>query len=282
MIIEDLVKQEANRLVEAGYIHGYREADILLSSILDRDSGTLVMIYEDDADAQTIEKFTEWVDRRIKGEPIAYIVGNQQFMGWKFLTDERALIPRPETELLVELLVREIRERKIEHGNFLEIGTGSGNIAIALKKYFPQASVTATDISAEALELATDNTNRLAVDIELIESDLFETVPAKKYDLIVANLPYVPTQKLMFVSEQILDYEPMIAIEADEDGLKYIRPFLKEAPKYLDENGLIAIEMWHTHGNDVKELATANFGPVETAVLKDLAGFDRYAFISKI
>lgn len=280
MTVEQAVKTAAATLENNGYTHGERETVIFLSHILNLDTTELYNRYDDNIDPAVEEQLEDAVEQRLKGAPVAYIVGNQNFMGWTLLSDKRALIPRPETEQLVELLVRHIRDHKLEAGKFLEIGTGAGPIAIALKKYFPQAGVTATDVSEEALELAQENASRLKVDINFVESDLFADVPKAKYDVIVANLPYVPTQKLAFVSDQILDWEPMIAIDAGDDGLKYITPFLEEIKPFLGENGLVALEFWHTHGQPVKDLVAQHLPGFEVEVEKDLAGFDRFAFIS--
>lgn len=277
--VEQAIKQATRILQDAGYTHGDREAQIFLAEILKIDTNTLFSRYEAQLDPSTEELLQQAVEKRLEGRPVGYVVGNQHFMGWTFISDERALIPRPETEQLVEELIRDIRARKLEHGHFLEIGTGAGPIAIALKKYFPNATVTATDVSEDALSLAEENAKRLKVDVEFIHSDLFASLDAtKKYDVIVANLPYVPTQKLMFVSDQILDWEPMIAIEAGEDGLLYITPFLEQVKQFLAEDGIVAIEFWHTHAEPVKELAAQHLPGYEVDIRKDLAGFDRYAF----
>lgn len=281
MTVEELVKSAGGQLQDAGYIHGDREAGIFLSEILHIDTNTLYNRYEDEVDPAAEEQLAEAVGQRLKGAPVAYVVGNQVFMGWKLLSDKRGLIPRPETEQLCEYLVREIAKHKLQNGHFLEIGTGSGPIAIALKKHFPSAEVLATDISEEALDLAQENAQLLKVDVDFIESDLFTNVPKQKFDVIVANLPYVPTQKLNFVSEQILDWEPMVAIDAGDDGLKYITPFLEQSKEFLAENGIIALEFWHTHGDPVRDLAEKHLPGYEVEIVKDLAGFDRFAFISK-
>ncbi len=282
MTVEQAVKSAAAELEDNGYTHGEREAVIFLSHILQLDTTNLYNRYEDNIDPAAEEQLAEAVAERLKGAPVAYIVGNQNFMGWTLLSDNRALIPRPETEQLVELLVRKIRDHKLGQGKFLEIGTGAAPIAIALKKYFPYSEVTATDVSEEALELAQENASRLKVDITFIESDLFADVPKEKFDVIVANLPYVPTQKLAFVSDQILDWEPMVAIDAGDDGLKYITPFLEQIKPFLAKNALVALEFWHTHGEPVKELIAKHLPGFEVEIEKDLAGFDRFAFISPV
>lgn len=279
MTIEQLLRDGADTLRDSGYVHGEREAALLMQPFFNEDTAWLMGHGEDEVADSIAEQFIESINERVSGKPIAYILGTQQFISWTLISDERALIPRPETEQLVEHLIRSIRRNKLEHGKFLEIGTGSGAIALALKKYCPEAEITATDISEDALELAQENSHKLKLDIHFLESDLFASVPKKKYDVIVANLPYVPKTKLEFVSDQILDWEPMIAIEAGEDGLKYIRPFLQQLPGFLAENGIAAIEMWHTHASPVQELAK-QAGLEIPQFEKDAAGFDRFAFIS--
>lgn len=279
MTVEDLLRDAASTLRDNGYIHGEREANFMLGKILGKDSAWLTTHPEEEAPAAVGEVLQNMVDKRLQGCPLGYILGEQPFMGLKMRSDKRGLIPRPETEYLVELTARRIKEFGLQDKKFLEIGTGSGPIAIMLKKLFPEADITATDISADALELAEENATAHEVDIDFIESDLFSAVPNKKYDVVIANLPYVPSERLAFVSDQILDWEPMIAIEAGSDGLKYIAPFMEQLEKRLSPTGIAAIEFWHTHGEPVKELAKKNLPDHEVIVEKDLAGFDRYALL---
>lgn len=278
MTIEQLVRDSRERLGDNGYVHAEREIDILLGHLMECDTAKLVSMYEQTADESVVEQLDELIERRINGEPIAYLIGTQNFMGYLLKTDNRALIPRPETEQLVEIVVRSVRDAKLSPERILEIGTGSGAIALMLKKHYPSSEVIATDVSDDALSLAEENAARLKLDVKFVESDLFAKVEGK-FDLIVANLPYVPTQRLAFVSDQILDHEPMIAIDAGEDGLKYINPFLGQINNYLNEKGLIAIEMWHTHGEPVRELVQKHLSSKKVEVIKDLAGFDRFALI---
>ncbi|MEX0594505.1 MAG: peptide chain release factor N(5)-glutamine methyltransferase [Patescibacteria group bacterium] len=275
--IETLVRDTTDTLKDNGYVHGEREASFMVSKAIGQDSAWIISHFENIADPEKVVEVEKMVSQRLKGCPLAYILGEQPFLGWKFVADKRGLIPRPETELLVEILVKTIKEFKLEDKKFLEIGTGSGPIAISLKKFFPGAAVTATDISDEALELAEENAKNIQADIDFVEGNLFEPVSGQKFDLIVANLPYVPTERLSFVSDQILDWEPMIAVEAGEDGLKYIAPFIAELSNHLETGAIAAIEMWHDHGDAVKKLSQEHLPNYEVVVEKDLAGFDRYA-----
>lgn len=277
MTIEELVRKTSDTLIDKGYVHGEREANFIISNVVKQDSAWLISCAEDNIDDRVVETVEKLTQKRLSGCPLAYILGEQPFLGWKFIADKRGLIPRPETEYLVEKLIKEINNFSLPEGKFLEIGTGSGPISICLKKYFPHSEITATDISDEALELAEENAKNLETDINFLEGNLFEPVKKQKYQLVVANLPYVPSEKLSFVSEQILDWEPMVAIKAGADGLKYITPFMEKIPDYLSQTGIAAIEMWHTHGIAVKELAKKHLPNHETVIEKDLANFDRYA-----
>ncbi len=279
MKINELLRESSHSLQEAGYTHGQREAEIILGHLTGLDTTKLFTSGEDEADEQIIRQMQKATTERIKGRPLAYIVGTQQFFGFQFNCDERALIPRPETEQLVEFVSKEIRSHKLQNGTFLEVGTGAGPIAVSLKKFFPSSTITATDVSEEALELAEDNARLLGTDIEFLHSDLLVSVPAKPYDLIVANLPYVPQERLAFVSEEILDWEPMVAVEASEDGYDYIRRFLDTIKPYTHPGTIIALEMWHTHGPIVEAQITSLFPDSTIEVKQDLAGFDRFALI---
>ncbi len=281
LTLNELLRDSAERLQTAGYIHGQREAEIILGHLTNLDTAKLFTQGEDLVDQAIAEKMDRAVTQRIKGRPIAYIVGSQSFLGLLLKTDERALIPRPETEQLVEFLVKKIRQKRLQSGFALEVGTGSGAIAIALKNYFPTLKIVATDVSADALELAEDNANLLGVEIDFKESDLFEDFISEKYDVIVANLPYVPTDKLAFVTEEILDWEPMIAIEAGTDGYLYIAKLLEQVGGYLKPGGILALEMWHTHAPLVQNSVEEFLPGYELAIEQDLAGYDRFAFITQ-
>lgn len=280
MTLNELLRGCAASLQDAGYIHSQREAEIILGHLTGLDTAKLFTRGEEEIDLATASKAEQAVKDRIAGKPIAYIVGTQQFLGWHLKSDARALIPRPETEQLVEFIVKRIRNLRLSKPKILELGTGSGAISIALKKYFPNAEVTATDISEDALELAEDNARDLGVDIDLIQSDLFDAIEPNKYDVIVANLPYVPSERLAFVTDEIIDWEPNVAIEGGEDGFSYIRKFFEKVKPYLTEDGVIGIEMWHTHGPMVQECVSSQLPGKRVEIEQDLAGFDRFAFIS--
>ncbi len=287
MSIDTIRAQSVKRLEEAGYFHAKRELEIILSSILKRPSAWLETNGEVKLSAKQQLAISQAIKKRMEGQPLAYIVGSQPFGTLSLKSDNRALIPRPETEMLVEKLINQLNKFGLATDTFLEVGTGSGAIAISLKKAFPKSAIVATDISSDALELARENARETSVDITFIQSDLLASVPKQQFDVIVANLPYVPTEKLAFSSNQILDWEPRIAIDAGEDGLKYIRPFLEKIESYMKPKCLVGLEMWHSHGPEIQKISnqlsfdSAQDKSVKCQIEKDLAGHDRFAFLQR-
>lgn len=280
MTIKQALKYFTDQLVAGGYFHAARETEIILTHFLKQNSAWLTANSQNQLSKETEENITQAIKERLQGKPLAYITGIQPFLDLDLISDKRALIPRPETEQLVELAKAKISERKIEAGHFLEVGTGSGAIAISLKKFFPKAKITATDVSAAALELAKENATGQQTDIEFVQSDLFKNLTRQPFDLIIANLPYVPTEKLAFSTKQILDWEPIVAIEAGQDGLKYIKPFLENVQPFLADRSVVLLEAWHTHGGEIKDLVAQLLPGYSAQIRPDLAKFDRFALIA--
>ncbi len=209
------------------------------------------------------------VARNSKREPIQYILGETDFYGLKIKVDKSVLIPRPETEYLVEKIINDNEKPD----SILEIGTGSGCIAIALKKHFSNSKIVATDISETALETAAINSEINDVIINFLQSDLFENVSGK-FDIIVSNPPYIPKQEFEILPKQILEFEPENALLAVDDGLYFYRAILEQAKKFLTKNGEIYFEIGHDQGNMINDIAL-DTGFNEIEMVKDLNGFDR-------
>ena len=202
------------------------------------------------------------IARRLKNEPMQYITGEQEFFGLTLRVTSAVLIPRPETEHLVEAVLAELAsESRVAHSladssrkdvlpsgsafRTLDIGTGSGAVAIALAHHLPGANITATDISAAALGIARENAARHNVRIEFIESDLLAALPNQTFDVIVSNPPYVPESDRAGLHPQVRDYEPATALFADDDGLAIYRRLIPQARAALVPNGLLALEIGH-------------------------------------
>ena len=224
------------------------------------------------------DNLEEAIKRLNNGEPVQYIVGDVDFYGNIIKVNKNVLIPRRETEELVEKTIERIK--KIfpkENINIIDIGTGSGCIPITMKKFLPNSNISAVDISQEALKVAVDNSNNNNVDINYIHSNIFENVSGK-YHCIISNPPYIKE------NEEIMDIvknnEPHLALYAPNDGLYFYQEILKEASKYLEEKFIIAFEIGETQGQEIINIAK-NYFPESNIVLeKDLQHLDRFIFIT--
>ncbi len=214
--------------------------------------------------------------RRIKGEPIQYILGRIEFMGLEFKLTPDVFIPRPETEILVEIALKIVHSSKFIVHSILDIGTGSGCIAISLAKFLKDVRVSATDISEEALGIAKQNALLNNVKINFFQSNLFSNyeLPTANYELIVSNPPYIPSAEINNLEPE-LNYEPRIALDGGRDGLDFYRCIIKVAPAYLKKGGFLITEIGFNQCLVLKELfnAVQNFEIIE--IVKDYNNIDR-------
>lgn len=222
------------------------------------------------------DKFLELIKDRLEGRPIAYIVGNREFMGLDFYVQEGVLIPRPDTEVLVEEIIDLCKDR--EDVNILDIGTGSGAITVSLAKYIKGSKLTSFDISDIALEIGKKNaiSNEVDDSIEFIKSDLFTSIEGKniKFDIIVSNPPYIRKADIETLHTQVKDYEPYNALEGGDDGLDFYRNITKQSKMYLNKNGILAYEVGHDQAEDVSKIMRDN-GYTKIYTKKDIQGIDR-------
>lgn len=223
------------------------------------------------------EAFLEEVlAKRIRRVPLQYLMGSCEFMGYPFFVDERVLIPRQDTECLVEKAVELIRDSQRngkEAPQVLDLCTGSGCIGISIKKLCPKAVVTLSDVSEGALEVAGRNAEALEAEVSLIQSDLFEKIRGK-YDYIISNPPYIPTKVIEGLMPEVRDYEPHLALDGTADGLFFYRKIVQEAEKYLKEGGVLLFEIGQEQGADLTEIMEKQ-GFAQIKIWKDLAGLDR-------
>ena len=222
------------------------------------------------------KQFVEEIYKKLAAHiPAQYIIGHAEFFGMQLKVDERVLIPRPETEELVELILAENPEVNLK---VLDIGTGSGAIAFALAKNRPDWSVTAADISQDALELAMENAERQNLDISFIRSDCFSEISAK-YDIIVSNPPYISRADEVEVGLNVLHSEPHLALFADEEGLAIYRKIAEGSKDYLTDGGKIYLEIGYKQGQSVPALFMENLPEKRVRTLKDQFGQDRMVVI---
>lgn len=230
-----------------------------------------------DSDKVLTEKQEELLDkilaRRKTREPLQHIFGFVPFYNIELKTDSRALIPRDETAILVEKALEFINQNKYK--TLLDIGTGSGAIAITIKKNAPEVIVTASDISEKALSLATENAKSNDADVSFIKSDLFENID-EKFDVILSNPPYIPTKDIEKLEKE-LSFEPENALDGGADGLDFYRDIIAEAKSHLNKNGLLMFEIGFDQGDAVRTLLAKN-GFTETFLLKDFSGLDRIVY----
>ena len=219
------------------------------------------------------EKYCDALDRRMNGEPLQYITGYQEFMSLNFAVTPNVLIPRQDTEILVENIIEFVGPN--ENVSILDIGTGSGCIAISLAYYIKSSKVIGVDISKEALEIAKKNALNCGVEerVIFIESNLFENVPTRKFDIIVSNPPYIPNQVINTLDRQVKDFEPKIALDGGEDGLDFYRKIVKQSVDFLKPKGLLAFEVGFDQAQDVVKIMEESFTDIK--VKKDLAGIER-------
>lgn len=213
--------------------------------------------------------YTELLTRRLNGEPLQYIEEYIPFYSIQINVDQRCLIPRPETEFLIEL----IKNKSDNPKKILDVGTGTGCIALMLKKLYPESTVDACDISLEALDLAKENSEINNLEINLFQSDLLSDVEEVDYDIIVANLPYIPTETLSSLESEVVDYEPLVALDGGVDGLLYINKLIKEIEEKDIRNLTLFLEVDTSHATTILN-NLSHWKQVELE--KDLVERDRY------
>lgn len=259
------------------------DAQVLLAHVTGAGRATVLAYPERILPAQQAAAYANLVARRAEGEPVAYLTGHREFMELDLITDRRALIPRPETELLVEAALAEVRAR-LERGETpiaADIGTGSGAIAVALAVLEPRLPrVYATDVSPDALALAAENAARLGVAdrVSFVQGDLLDPLP-QPMDLLLANLPYVAPRASAELPASVRGYEPALALYGAEEGLGHIRRLFAQAPAHLRLGAALFVEFGYDQRAGVVTLAEAVFPGAEVRVGADYAGWDRYAIV---
>ncbi len=278
MILSEALRSVAGTLLRAGIEDAHTEARMLLSHVLGMTRTQLYTEPERRLTAKEEEHLESVVRRRLDHEPTAYIVGECGFYGIDLCIDRGVLIPRPETELLVEKAL-ELAHGVAETGKQIviaDVGTGCGAIAVSLALALPRARFYATDISARALQVAERNCRRHSVDgrVELLLGDLLEPLPGR-VDMIVANLPYVRDREFGDLSPEIVVYEPTVALAGGEDGLDRIGQMLEQAPGKLNEGARLLFEIGYGQGHAAATLVGSRFPRASVDLIRDPAGIDR-------
>lgn len=267
---KEALGQAVNLLVAAGVPDADIDAWYLFEHVTGMNRSAYFLHKEEELGQEQAATLVKLAEQRATRVPLQYITGRQEFMGYSFLVSPATLIPRQDTEILVEEVSREANGKRV-----LDLCTGTGCILLSLAKMCRLEESVGTDISAEAIETARKNAKRLAVNAQFYCGDLFDAVPESMcFDIIVSNPPYIPSAVIDTLMPEVKEHEPMSALDGDEDGLFFYRKIIHEANKFLANQGRIFFEIGCEQGEDVSSLLIAN-GFQDIRVIKDLAGLDR-------
>ncbi len=252
-------------------------AKMLLSSYLDVNPLELLTILDKEVDSDIEKLYKSSLEALKENKPIQYVIGNVNFYGLKFIVNKNVLIPRFETEELVEQVVEYTKDLNKDKIKILDLGCGSGAIGLTLKSILKDSEVTLTDISKEALEVAKLNANNLNLDVTFIESDWFSNVKLEQYDIIVSNPPYIRTDEE--IEEIVKNNEPSLALYGGVDGLDCYRKILANIKPYLNNKFLIAFEIGESQKEEIYDIVNKYLKDIEITCKKDLYGRNRMIFV---
>jgi len=270
----ELINWTADYFKKNGIQSARLDAELLLGHILNKSRLQLYMDFDRIVAKEYLARYRELIKKRVERVPIAYLTNHKEFMSLSFYVDESVLIPRPETEVLVETVLK----LQSDGSQVLDLGTGSGAIVVTLAKQRADWKFVATDISPEAIAVAKKNAQRyeVAERIIFLQSDLFESFDeSMKFDYIVANPPYISSNEIPTLMPEIRDYEPRIAIDGGPTGLNFIDRLVAEAPKFLTENGQLVFEFGYQQDDTVGNLIQSNPQYTDCDIIKDYAGIER-------
>lgn len=271
MKYEMLYRYGAKRLKEAEIPEADLDARLLLEAVCHTDRNTLLAHGDREVEEEQETRYREWIERRRSHVPLQYITRVQEFMGLPFRVSEQVLIPRQDTEILVEEVMRELHDGM----TILDMCTGSGCILLSLLHYSNRCSGVGADISGEALKVARKNADALSLEAVFIESDLFsELKEGAKFDILVSNPPYIASAVIPELMEEVRCHEPLIALDGKEDGLYFYRRISREAKPFLYRGASLYFEIGWDQGEAVSRIL-AEEGYREIRVVKDFAGLDR-------
>ncbi len=272
MVIRELLKETAKAL--EGMDNHMFEAHLLVRSILKMSPMDLVLSHTKEVQESDIESVRLAVIRRKNGEPLQYILGTQEFMGTEFDVEREVLIPRADTETLVETVLRHLGKKG---ASVLDIGCGTGCVGLSIAYHNKRVYSRGVDISDAALALSRRNAEKLNLTdrADFVKADILSEHLSGKYDVIVSNPPYIRSSVIPTLMREVQFYEPHLALDGGDDGLKFYRRIISEAKTLLNENGLLAFEIGFDQGEEVSSLMSESFADVR--VIKDLCNNDRVA-----
>ena len=277
MVIRGVLNKTIDTLKNAGIENAVFEANLIIKTVFELSPIDVVLSYNKTAPDALAKKAAEYAERRASGEPLQYILGVWEFMGLEFLVSPNVLIPRSDTETLVEAVL----SRK-GGMNLLDICSGSGCIALSIAHYNKNTYALGLDISPDAVELSKKNAEKLGLDnrVRFERADIMSDIPHGVFDVIVSNPPYIRRDVIGTLQAEVRLHEPHLALDGGEDGLDFYRRIIDIAPRLLNENGELFLEIGFDQADDVTALMQASFSDI--SVIKDLCGNDRVARGRKI
>ena len=271
MKLSELYGLFVDTLNKSGFAEPESDSRLILEYIAGIDRVKLTLEADRELEPGVDEKLKAALDMRLTHMPVQYITGYQNFMGLEFMVSKDVLIPRMDTETLVE----EVLRLGLSNVRVLDICTGSGCILLSILKYVYGSSGVGVDISDGALGVAKANSEALGIDATFIKSDMFENIPKdERFDIVVSNPPYIRSDVIGTLMSEVRDYEPLLALDGSEDGLKFYRIIADRAPEYLNNGGMLFLEIGYDQGAEVSALLSAA-GFMDVEVIKDLSGLDR-------
>jgi release factor glutamine methyltransferase len=274
MTIGEAFRQGTELLKNAGNEAPAQDAGVLLCYVADCGKVHLYAHSAEELSNATADRYFSMLERRAAGEPLQYLTGRQEFMSLPFIVGPGVLVPRQDTELLVETVLSYCKEH-VKKAEILDIGAGSGCISVSLAYYLPACRITSVDKMQNALDIARENAllNHVAERVEFLKSDLFDGLAGRQFDVIVSNPPYIRSEDIPELQREVRCFEPLEALDGGADGLDFYRSIVAAAPTYISEGGLLAFETGYDQAASVARLMQDVFQNIQIA--KDLAGIDR-------
>ena len=271
MKLSELYGLFVDTLNKSGFAEPESDSRLIFEYIAGIDRVKLTLEGDRELEPGIEEKLKTALAKRLTHMPVQYITGYQNFMGLEFMVSKDVLIPRMDTETLVE----EVLRLGLSNVRVLDLCTGSGCILLSILKYVYGSSGVGVDISDDALGVAKANSEALGIDATFIKSDMFENIPKdERFDIVVSNPPYIRSDVIGTLMSEVKDYEPLLALDGSEDGLKFYRIIADRAPEYLNNGGMLFLEIGYDQGAEVSALLSAA-GFMDVEVIKDLSGLDR-------
>ena len=296
LLVKEMLTMGEKQLMDSDIADATRDCKILYCYMMDIPFSKIILEYQEVLQDRLCDKYFELIDRRSKGEPVQYIMGSQEFMGLEFIVNENVLIPRQDTETLVEdaleiintgTLRGEDMDVKRKEWDILDLCTGSGAIGVSLARIANKVNVTCSDISEGAIKVAKENAQKhgVAKSVKFEQGDLFKPFSKhfrkQKFDMIISNPPYIKSSIIPTLQKEVCEHEPLSALDGGESGLDFYEKIVSGVGSHLRKSGVLLLEIGHDQGEAVSGLLSRNGDFTSIRVLKDLANRDRIVFAKK-